>query len=390
MNPTKSKILKLIIIISGIAILAISTGKFFNVSIKSKSISVREGNIPENLGFIPLLNDNFSFMIHDTIRDRYEVYDNDNNVLFFVLLTSPYCDDIYGWGGKLPFAILINPSNQIQSLHLLPNRETPSWIEGLHSVNFFDSWNGLEPIEALSYEVDAISGSTLTCDAVIKSMNRRLALYNSVEEKITKKSIQWNAGFIVSLIVFIFSLLSFFLTKVFRKFRFLLLLSTLGVLGFWQANMLSLANIENWLLNGIDPITNLVIIFILLFSILLPLITNKSFYCQYLCPFGSAQELAGKIPVKKIKIGNKTSRILNSIKYILLVIATMIMILQVDVRLEYFEPFSAFQIKFASYFVLSLAVVMLILSVFSNKIWCKYFCPTGALLSMLRVKPKKA
>ena len=47
-----------------------------------------------------------------------------------------------------------------------------------------------------------------------------------------------------------------------------------------------------------------------------------------------------------------------------------------------YEVFSAFMFKQASLAVMILAVVFLILSIFINRPYCRYICPTGALLKL--------
>ena len=253
---------------------------------------------------------------------------------------------------------------------------------------FFDAWNGLNVEESLNKKVDAVTGSTYTSNAVIESMQVRLAEYSqSIKKKrvIDSKKLILN---IFSGLVILFALLSFFFTKKFKKYRIILLISEIVLLGFLSAEFLSLALINYIVLNGLSIYSRWVIVLILLFSVLLPLITNKSFYCQYLCPFGAFQELACMLPVKKIKIGKRTSKILKRIKYFYLIIIASLTIAGVSLVLESFEPFMAFKFQYASWISITIAVVFIVLSIFIKKPWCNYFCPTGALLEMLR-KPLK-
>lgn len=386
-----NKIIRIIILLSALSIVVITSGRIFNYNLSlssDKNVKTIDG-LPDDLYFIPNLTDDFSYIRHDTVRDRYDVFNDDNQKEFYVLLTSPYCDEIRAWGGRLPFAIIVDNDDKIKQLYLLRHSETPSWIEGLENIGFFETWNGMPISDARELEVDAISGSTLTSDAVIRSVKQRLSVYCRVEEEQRSFSNINYLGIISVLIVLIISLLSFFRPKKAAKFRLLLLLLTVGVLGFWQAKMFSMANFTNWMLNGLDPYADFAILIMLILSIVLPLVTNKSFYCQYVCPYGSLQEIAGKIPVKKIKIGHRLAKILNMLKYILLLTILFVVIFKIEISLEDFEPFSAFRYNFASYIVLSIAVLMLIVSVFNNKFWCKYLCPTGAVLSLLRGKIKK-
>lgn len=52
--------------------------------------------------------------------------------------------------------------------------------------------------------------------------------------------------------------------------------------------------------------------------------------------------------------------------------------------------FSAFLLTAATGWMIALAVIFLLLSIFFARPWCNYFCPTGALLEILRKADTKA
>ena len=74
-----------------------------------------------------------------------------------------------------------------------------------------------------------------------------------------------------------------------------MLLLSVAVLGIWQGAFLSLALLYRWLLFGTSPLVRFGIFAAVVLSLLLPFLTNRRFYCAYLCPFGAAQELAGRL-----------------------------------------------------------------------------------------------
>ncbi len=391
MKKYNTKIFKIIILLFGITLVGASSGKLFNYEIfldQFKKETRSNEIIPEGMEFLSEISSDIAKVIHDTVSDRYDIFGSNGEMVFFVLLTSPYCDDIRGFGGNVPFAIIIDPNENIKKIHLLEHYETPAWIRDLENVNFFDTWTEMNISEALNKEVDAVSGATMTSEAVIRSMSRRLAEYKKVEEIIKKKNITNIVGMIFSFIIILLATMSFLFPGKTSKYRIFLLLGSLIILGFWQVQMLSVAQFENWIINGINIMSNIVLFFILLMSILIPLLTNKAFYCQYVCPYGAAQELAGRIKFIRIKLNNKTIKILSLVKFVLLFIVAVVSITNIKISLEDFEPFSAFQYNFASVIVLVIAITMLILSLFYNKPWCRFFCPTGAFLSMLRSKTK--
>jgi polyferredoxin len=115
---------------------------------------------------------------------------------------------------------------------------------------------------------------------------------------------------------------------------------------------------------------------------LIPLVITFVFgrvYCGYVCPYGAIQEL---INVKNIKIPKKVDRYLKYIKYVLLVTLPVISII---VGYEF-----GFEAPFKTVFNFSFLLVPLIItigfafiSIFSNRFFCRYICPYGALMGLI-------
>ncbi len=115
---------------------------------------------------------------------------------------------------------------------------------------------------------------------------------------------------------------------------------------------------------------------------LIPLVITFVFgrvYCGYVCPYGAIQEL---INVKNIKIPKKADRYLKYIKYILLITLPVISII---VGYEF-----GFEAPFKTVFNFSFLLVPLIItigfafiSIFSNRFFCRYICPYGALMGLI-------
>ncbi|MEJ5267611.1 MAG: nitroreductase family protein [Bacteroidales bacterium] len=379
------KLLKIFVLLSGLAVVVISSGKIFNYSLfEQKDENEKTIILDSKTSFFPDYYNDFDHFKYDTLVDCYYIYNSDDKEIGRVIFTSPMCDEISGFGGPVPFAILLDEANKIKALHLFDNNETPSWIENLKKSGFFDSWNGLTLNEALEKKVDAVSGSTMSSSAVIESFNKRVSAYAACEEK--QKKTDWVnfLGLILSFIILLFAVLSFVFSQKMSNLRIFLLLGLVGILGFWQGKFLSMALLHNWLISGINIKFQVFIFIVLFLSILLPLITNRSFYCNFVCPYGAVQELAGKITKNKIQIDRGLRRILKSLRYVFLFVIMILIVVGTDIVLEDFEPFGAFKFQFASLTTLVLAVLFLFLSVIIDKPWCRFFCPTGAFLSMLR------
>jgi hypothetical protein len=387
------KTFKILLLIAALAIVVLSSGRIFNCEIKSgsKPNSNKNKEVNEKTKIFPELVADYNYYLLDSIKDSYTLFNSNDEQLATVIFSFPYCDSIKGFGDNIPLAIVFNSNDEVEQIYFFPNNETKSWMNMLEKDGFFETWNGLSAEKALDLEVNAVSGATYSSKAIIQTVNHRLSLYTDSSSSDFSSNWVNLLGLILSFVVLIFAIISFFKPKYGRKFRIYLLIASVGILGFWQGKFLSLALFHYWLLNGLNIWEQIFLFTVLILAVILPLITNKSFYCQYLCPFGAAQELVSKLnKKKKINLGNKITKYLKYVKFVYLFVIFLLIVLSVDVVLENFEPFSAFKFQFASLTVLILSVVMLVLSVFINKAWCRYFCPTGAILSLFRTKTSRS
>lgn len=325
---------------------------------------------------------NYSYFKHDNVKDKYTIFDKNDKEITSILFTKNYCSDIKGYAGEIPLIICIDSLDTIRKIIALDNEETPNFFQKLIDENFLDNWNNLKLKDVISKEVDAISGATYSCSAVEKTLIKRLEIYLNTVSSIQRFEVFKLIGLIFSFLVLIFSVISFYLKKNTKLLRIILLLSCVGIIGFWQGEMLNIALLHNWLINGMDISSQIFLLTVLFVSILIPILSNKQFYCYYLCPFGSAQELIGKINPHKFDVSGRIFTWLKYIRFIFLFIIFLLLIMSADVAIENLEPFLAFNFNIASLGVLILASVFLFLSIIINRPWCKFFCPTGALLSM--------
>lgn len=387
-----NRLLKIFLLIAGMAVIVLSSGKFFNYSLKSSSNCAPDkiGVLTDRTKFFPEIVEDFSYFEFDSITDCYHLFNSKDKEISYVLFSSPYCDSIEGFGGCVPFAIIFNNKDKISQLYLFENSETPSWIVSLTKDGFLDKWNGLSANQALDLQVDAVSGATYSSTAIIGSVKFRLSQFTSSDAACGRSNWLNILGVILSFAVLIFAVFSFLVPEIANRMRIFLLIASIGILGFWQGKFISMALLHNWLINGMNIWAQIFLLIVLFLSVLLPLITNKSFYCQFVCPFGAAQELIGKLNKRKIILDGNISQVLKYVKFVYLFVVALLIVVAVDFSIENLEPFLAFKYQFASLTVLILALVMLFLSIFISKPWCRFFCPTGALLSLFRGKSAKA
>jgi len=316
------------------------------------------------------------------------VYDSQGKNIGSFLFTSPYAGDIKGYAGPIPMVIGFDTENRITGLHLLPNNESKNFQAYLQSLEFFEKWNGLTPGEALGEPVDAVSRATMTSTAVRDSITRRLSLLGSglrcgqtVAEQVPEP--RMGPGDIASSSVLLLALFSFLFPRQSARLRWVLLSASVVVLGFWNGQFLSVSLMGGWAVNGVNWVFVPVLVFIALLAVLLPLVTGRKFYCIYLCPYGAAQELAGKISRRKKTVPAWLRSTLPGIKRLLVIFILLVLLVPLDYDLTFLEPFPAFLLQAVSAAVLIWALFFVLLSIIFPRFWCNYLCPTGQILELI-------
>ncbi|WP_420554746.1 4Fe-4S binding protein [Neptuniibacter marinus] len=181
-----------------------------------------------------------------------------------------------------------------------------------------------------------------------------------------------------------------------RWFRPLYLLFTLVFIGWYAQGQLSIVNITGVLQALVagrslefflyDPMTVLLWAYIGITFF----VWGRGTFCGWLCPFGALQELIGKLlaflKLPQIKVSPLLDSRLKWIKYI--VLAGILVVAVVSIPLTgsvvEIEPFktSITLIFDRSWPFVLWALVLLVLSLFVYKGYCRYICPLGAGLAI--------
>jgi uncharacterized protein with FMN-binding domain len=324
----------------------------------------------------------------------FNVYDARDKLIGYILHSGIFSPEVRGYNGPVPLLIALTKEKQIQEIHLLPNHETGDFVEILREHHYMDSWNGKSPEAALAMQIDGISGATETAVAIRKNVQFALeGISSQMSDAEASDTFSLNNRNIfrygAQLVFLVFAVLSFFYPKKSRKYRSGLLVLSIVIFGFWLTRMLTLADFYNWLINGLYLRNSIMIILLLGLAILLPLFTGKNFYCNYVCPYGAAQELCGKIPARKFRVPGRIYPYLRQVRRYFLVGIVVLLLAGWTLDLTQAEPFIAFRFHIASAFVVMLASVFLLFSMSIKRPWCNYFCPTGLILSLFELKKTK-
>jgi polyferredoxin len=113
------------------------------------------------------------------------------------------------------------------------------------------------------------------------------------------------------------------------------------------------------------------------------------YYCGWICPKGVIQEYVFR-PGAKVKVPPRLDRALKYVKYAMLVLLIALPLLW-EYRL--FQKIGPFRVIFnldGSTAVVAFLAVVLFVSLFVERAYCRYFCPEGALLALAQlVSPYK-
>ncbi len=120
------------------------------------------------------------------------------------------------------------------------------------------------------------------------------------------------------------------------------------------------------------------------------IVLGRGMFCGWLCPFGALQELVNnfsqKIGVIQIKINDLVHRKLLYIKYLVLSSMVLFLFYDLDIALllTEIEPFkTVITLKFSrSWPYLFYAILLLFMSIFISRFYCRYICPLGAALAL--------
>lgn len=103
-----------------------------------------------------------------------EVHDAQGKLLGYAVYSMPESDSIYGYAAQTHVMVAFNKKKVITGVYLLPNMETPRFVERVKQAGFFDRWNGLSVKKAKSMMPDAVSGATYTSRGVAQSVQAAL------------------------------------------------------------------------------------------------------------------------------------------------------------------------------------------------------------------------
>lgn len=309
----------------------------------------------------------------------------------FVVNTRVLAKDVQGYGGPVPLKIHIDKDGRLTAIEAEPNAESPSFFD--RAKELFSRWQDKTIDEAMAEDVDAVSGATFSSKAIIRNVQRGLTYAKQhgladggkgAQEESAERTVAtgWTLGSIVALIaVLLGAIVPLFTNN--RRLHLVQLVVNVVVFGLWTGTFVSYTLFLRLFAGGVSlsAIGTLAApLLMLIVALLYPLAGRSGHYCAHVCPFGSAQELAGKLSRRKLRITPRVLRVLTALRNLLWGVLMALLLTGTCTAWIDYELFTAFIYSSASVWVIVLAMLFLVLSVWVPRPYCRFVCPTGALL----------
>ncbi|SFI59174.1 FMN-binding protein [Planctomicrobium piriforme] len=310
-----------------------------------------------------------------------------------LLSNSPAADQIVGYQGPTRAFLGMNLEGKVVSLIVGASYENEPYVGYVRDDAWFaEIFNGrtLEELGKTRFEdsgVEGVSGATMTSQAVAEGLllaAQKITELRSKQQQERQQSqaVRWKSAVTIGIVLagLLIGLTPLRGRTWLRRGYQLVLIA---VLGFWNADLLSMAMFVGWAQSGIPWTNALGLVCLTAAAVVLPIFTKQNVYCDHLCPHGAAQQL---LP-RKWKLQRRPQwlvKSLSTIRPVLLAIVVVSPLLQWNVSMVDLEPFDAYAWRAAGVATIAIAVIGLIASLFLPMGYCHYGCPTGAVLGYLR------
>lgn len=120
----------------------------------------------------------FLFLTSQTVEEPVMTKEKDVTVIN----TTTLATDIEGYVGCTPVKVYIK-ADKVLRVEALENEETPKYFDLMVSKGLLKKWNGMPVKTAEKCKVDAVTGATVSSEAVIENVRRGISYYIYANKK---------------------------------------------------------------------------------------------------------------------------------------------------------------------------------------------------------------
>jgi NosR/NirI family nitrous oxide reductase transcriptional regulator len=316
----------------------------------------------------------------------YRVYagsEGSRTLIGYAVSSTECAPDVRGYAGPIPLLLALDPEGTVLSVTVLANDETPSYVSRLFAPDCLARFAGAtyrDPLR-IGLDVDAVSGATVSQEALASTMRATLRTFATAvlhqEPPGEPRAVPRLSDFRLPAFAAVAALSV--LVRLFARH-----------LRPWFLSIADLVRLAFGISFG--P-AELVPRLALIGTVLALAVVFGRHYCSLLCPYGCLQELLYAASPIRQAVSPGLDRVLRAGKYVILLAVPVLFAVGRDFGVLAFEPFDAtFRAIRSPAFLRDLLtgqtplflllVLLLAASLVSERFYCKYLCPLGALLSL--------
>ena len=320
-----------------------------------------------------------------------DVLDEHGQPIGSVVRTSPTGDGVTGYQGPTDALIVFDAEHRVARVLIRSSYDNQPYVKYVCDDEYFATlFNRLDlsqlgTFDLQAADVEGVSGATMTSMAVARSLTQAAAAAAVRQEPARLFVVSARDG--GTCVILVLGLVMTFShlrgrPRVRRLFRLVLV----GYLGFINGDMLSQTLLVGWAQGGVPWRLAPGLVLLSSAALLVPVLSKRQLYCHHVCPFGAAQQLIAPRADRRWRVPGRIRRVLSVIPPALLLLVVLTAMLHLPINLASIEPFDAFFFWIAGTATLLIALVGLIGSAIVPMGYCRFGCPTGAMLDYLRFR----
>lgn len=320
-----------------------------------------------------------------------EVLDQQGALIALAMRSAPAADAVIGYKGPSDCLLLLDAQGrELQQVALRRSYDSKRYVGYVTGDrDFLKSLAGrsLQQWASLDYKaekIEGVSGATETSWALAEGIKRR-AVQALASPPATGLGLRWRwqdwGHLLLMASAALMALTSLRGRPMLRHLHHALLVIYGGLV---SGELLSQGLLGGWASHGLPWSSAPGLVLLLAVALLAPVFTPVQLYCHHLCPHGALQQwLLRRLPWQW-QLPPRLQRALEHLPGLLLGLMALSLLLGWGWNLNAFEPFDAFVLRSAAPAALTLALLGLLWSLVQPMAYCRFGCPTGALLRWLR------
>jgi len=291
-----------------------------------------------------------------------------------------------GWGGPAMVATKIDTSGFVGVVKVINHKETPAFFVSLLKNEYFTQFidKNIGDRFLIDEDINAVSGATISSQGFNNAVGESCHYLANAEFQmdIPEEKAHFSFSDPGYLILLLFALAYFGTRFGLGKYRILLQMASIVIIGFMLNFSLSMSHITSLFMGFFPSMESNITWYILLGSILaMILFVGKNFYCRWICPFGAIQEFMNKVSGISLPVSPWLKRYGRMSGGIIAWFSVCVIFFSRNPAIGNFEPFAAI-FGFKGFGIIWIVLPVLIFSsFFIKRMWCRFFCPIGFLLN---------